>query len=427
VVFNKAFIFAYFVVFFIDVKEQGICHCSFFLRNSHNYSPPCMNRLIYLFDFAWLSLRRHWPKHLGLAIVYAVVVAFFASVVLFSSALKRESEIATAALPELWVQRIAGGRLVPTDTALVKELRAIRGVKQVFPRIWGYVFDSPTGAVFSIIGSDARLQGLPLQLSVPLGSIGVGQALCGAGLLKARGLEIGEKLTLQDSQGDLRAYRIVGVFDAPTDLLTHDLIVLSPQDARQILGLQNGQFTDIALSVSNSAEVGNVGKKIDQQYGGIRVVSKEELQQTYSALFGWRGGLMVYGFLVSMLAFLMMAWDRAASLGGRERKELAILKGLGWGIGDVLLYKVLEALIIALTATLLGIVLAYLHVFVAGAPLIKPFLIGWSQLYPAYQLYPYFSAEDMMLILCLSLMPYLSAVLIPAWRGAIIEPASAMR
>lgn len=388
-----------------------------------------MNRLLNLLEYALRALLRRWQKQLALVLIYAVVVGFFSSVVFFTTALKEEALQTLSEVPELWIQKLAGGRLIPIDTGFVAQLQGIRGVSEVLPRTWGYVYDGPTGAVFTVLGAHTSWAGLPLQLSQNFtsDSLAVGQALCGTGFLEARGLMLGDKLTLQDSNGSMKAYRIVATFNSSSDLLTRDLIVLHPADARQVLGIQKAFYTDVALRVNNSDEVENIARKLDRQLGGVRIVTLSQLKSTYEALFGWRGGIFVYGAMVSVLAFLILAWDRAAGLSGEEKKEIAILKGIGWSISDVLLMKMAEGLIISFTATLLGLLLAYWHVFVLQAPLLKPFLIGWSVMYPSYQLAPIMQLEDLLVIICMAVIPYLSALLIPSWYGAIAEPADAMR
>lgn len=388
-----------------------------------------MNRILNLLEYALKSLLRRWQKQVALVLIYAIVVGFFSSVVFFTTALKEEALQTLADVPELWVQRLAGGRLTPVDTTFVSQFNGIRGVSEVMPRIWGYVYDGPTGAVFTVIGASPSWAGLPLQLSPQAQSdtLALGEALCGTGFLEARGLMLNDKLTLQDSNGQMKAYRITATFESSSDLLTRDLIVLHPKDARQVLGLSDGFYTDVALAVSNPDEVENIGRKLDRQIGGVRIVTLAQLRSTYEALFGWRGGIFVYGAMVSVLAFLILAWDRAAGLSGEEKKEIAILKGVGWGIGDVLSMKMMEGLIISLTATLLGLIAAYIHVFLLQAPLLKPFLIGWSVMYPSYQLAPIMQLEDLLVITCMAIVPYLSALLIPSWYGAIADPADAMR
>ncbi len=378
-------------------------------------------------DYALNALLRRWRKYLVLIVVYALVVAFYASVVFFTNSLRLETQAVLKNLPELWVQKLAGGRLKAMKMSFVDSLQHLRGVKQILPRVWGYNFDTPTGAVVTIIGSDSLLQGLTLLNTQHKGKLSEKQALVGQGFLKLRGLEVGEILTLLDEQGQIKGFEVVGTFSHEADLLTTDLVILAPQAARKMLGLEADECTDVAIEIYNPLEINNIGRKIDRQFAGIRVVSLPQLRATYNTLFSWRGGIFVYGTILSVFAFLILAWERAGGLSKEEKHELGVLKATGWQVADVLWLKFWESGLIAFNATALGILLAYLHVFVLQAPLLRPFLIGWSVLYPDYQLSPAFDVESLIIIFSLSLIPYLTATLLPAWRGAVTDPAEIMQ
>ncbi|WP_299456061.1 FtsX-like permease family protein [uncultured Microscilla sp.] len=380
-----------------------------------------------LLSYALHSLLRRWRKQVALVAIYALVVAFYASVVFFTTSLKYETRAVLKNVPELWVQKLAGGRLVPMPKAFVDSLQDIRGVQAVIPRVWGYNYDSPTGAVFTVVGSDSLVQGLSMVQTSHQGKLQAGMALCGTGFLELRKLKVGDRLTVYDDTGEAKSFEIVGAFTAASDLLTRDLIVLPTKAAQEILGLQPNEVTDVSLSISNSNEIENIGRKLDLRFSGIRVVTKDQLGATYEALFSWRGGIFIYGTILAIFAFLILAWERASGLSAEDRKELGVLKAVGWQISDVLWMKFWEGVIISLSATLSGMIIAYVHVFVFQAPLLKPFLIGWSELYPSYDLFPVFDLSSFLAICSLSVIPYLTATLVPAWRGAITDPAEVMQ
>ena len=386
-----------------------------------------MNRLINLLNYALTSLLRRWKKNLALIIIYAGVVGFFSSVVLFTTALRYESQHTLSALPELWIQKLAGGRLQPMPLSLADSLQNIRGVSRIIPRNWGYYYDSPTGSVFTIVGSDSAISGLYELVTDYKGNLDDSCAVCGTGFMDMHHLIVGDQLGLIDASGRLKSYHIVGRFTASTDLLTRDLILLSIPASKKILDLREDQCTDLALKINNPAEVENIALKINRKYFGLRIVSKDDLLLTYDALFSWRGGIFVFGGLISLLAFLILAWDRASGLSREERKELGILKGIGWQINDVLLLKFFEGIIISVTATLLGILASLFHIFIFDAWLIKPFFIGWSVLYPDYNLKIVIDGGSLLIVFLISVIPYLSATVIPAWKGAITDPAEILQ
>lgn len=387
-----------------------------------------------ILNYAVLSLLRSWKKQLALIVIYALVVGFYASVVFFTSSLKTETSQTLQDLPPLWVQHLQGGRLVPMSVSLQDSISKIRGIKKVFPRYWGYFFDDATGAVLTVMGSDFPNKEIGFlefkdnynkqENNKKNTQNGV---LVGTGILETRNLQLGDFLSLNDANGKKVSYEIVGAFGAKSDLLTKDLIILPIKEAQKIIGLQDSLCTDIAVEIYNPEEIENIGKKIDARFPSLRVVTLSQLSSTYQTLFSWRGGIFIYGSLLSVLAFLLLMWERASGLSSNEKKELGILKAIGWQINDVLFLKLTEGAILSITATLLGIVLAYIHVFVFNSPILKPFLVGWSVLYPAYDLQPFVSLGDVLSIFSLSVVPYLAATLFPAWRGATTEAADAMR
>jgi ABC-type lipoprotein release transport system permease subunit len=249
----------------------------------------------------------------------------------------------------------------------------------------------------------------------------------GEGLLNLRNLRVGDFLSVSDAQGEKMQLEIVGSFGAESELLTQDLLLVAPKTAQKILGLKPHECTDLAVEVWNPDEVSNLGRKIDDALPAARVVQRSQLQATYDALFSWRGGIFLYGGMLSLFAFLLLAWQHAVGLSGPERRELGILKGLGWEVRDVLLHKLNEAASVAVSATLLGLLLAWGHVFLLQAPLLKPFLVGWSVLFPSYQFLPIVQAGDLLAIALLAIVPYLTAAIIPAWRGSITDPSEVMR
>lgn len=386
-----------------------------------------MNRLLNIFTYSVLMLRRRWQKNIAIVIIYALVVAFYSSIVFLTASLKYEAQTTLADIPELWVQRISGGRLTPLPVTIADSLADIRGVAAIIPRIWGYYYDSPTGAVLTIVGSETVWTDLEMVETITVDAWHDSSLICGTGLLEIYQVNVGDWLSLIDDAGELRPFRIVGAFTSKSDLLTRDLIVLSPRSAKTMLGLGPDQVTDIALRIRNDSEIELIGRKIDRRFPGIRVVTKSQILSTYETLFGFRGGLFVYGALISLLAFLILVWDRASGLSNSERRELGLLKGIGWHINDVLWLRFGDGMTISVTATLIGILIAYVHIFLLNAPLLRPFFIGWSVLYPAYRLTPVVDLGSLLTIFCLSVIPYLSATIVPAWYGAITDPAEVMQ
>lgn len=185
--------------------------------------------------------------------------------------------------------------------------------------------------------------------------------------------------------------------------------------------------TDLAVTVANPRELVTVANKIVEQFPDTRPILKSELLRTYDSLFDWRGGMMVVILAAAVLSFVIFAWDKASGLSAEERKEIGILKSIGWETGDVLLLKFWEGAVISLSAFLAGVLLAYLHVFFSSAALFSHALKGWAILYPQFKLVPAVDGYQLSVLFVLAVLPYTAATIIPAWLAATIAPDAAMR
>jgi len=128
-----------------------------------------------------------------------------------------------------------------------------------------------------------------------------------------------------------------------------------------------------------------------------------------------------------VLAFIIFAWDKASGLSAEEKREIGILKAIGWETSDVILMKFWEGTALSLTSFLLGLLLAYGHVFLFSSALFEPALKGWAVLYPSFRLVPYVDPFQISTLFFLTVIPYTVATIIPSWRAATVDPDSVMR
>jgi ABC-type lipoprotein release transport system permease subunit len=89
--------------------------------------------------------------------------------------------------------------------------------------------------------------------------------------------------------------------------------------------------------------------------------------------------------------------------------------------------KFWEGIAVSLTSFLLGILLAYGHVFFTSTVLFESALKGWAVLYPSFKLTPFINAYQVATLFFLTVIPYTVATIVPSWRAATIDPDSVMR
>ncbi len=367
-----------------------------------------------IIDTAVANLRRRKARNLGLFLAYVLLVFLLASVVLFGDGMRREARLLLEEAPELVVQRLTAGRHDLMPAQWLQRIAGLRGVTAVEGRLWGYHHDAAVGA--------------NLTLQVPREAPpAAGRVHLGATLARLRGLSPGDVLSLRDHAGRPYAFVVEALLDSRSELVSADLVLLGEADFRAFFGIAEGLYTDAALRVANPLETRTLAEKVLARLPAARVISREEMRRTYDAVFNWRQGLSLMVLSVLLAAFALLAWDKASGLSAEERREIGILKALGWDSGDVLAMKLWEGALLSLLAFLLGYTLAWLHVYYAGAPLFEPVLKGWSVLYPRFALAPEVDISRIVSLALLTVLPYVAATLVPVWRAATLDPDAVMR
>ncbi|MCG7995759.1 MAG: FtsX-like permease family protein [Candidatus Thiodiazotropha taylori] len=368
----------------------------------------------YFIDYTLGTMMRHKGKSLGLLSVYTMIIFMLASVMLFSHAMRSEAVALLADSPEIVVQRIQAGRSVMVPADYLQRIGKLRGVTEKRGRLWGYYYDPAVKANYTVMASKQD------QLTI-------NDIVIGEGIGRTRGLSVGDYLTLRSHEGKAFSFRVSRLLESESELISSDLLLMNPQGYRQLFGIDESLYTDLVLSVRNPREIQKIAEKLTRLLPDSRPILRSEILRTYESLFSWRQGVMLILLLGSVLAFVIFAWDKASGLSAEERKEIGILKAVGWETGEVMRMKFWEGVIISLMAFLIGYLAAYLHVFYTSAGLFEPVLKGWSVLYPSFQLTPSVDGLQLATLFFFTVLPYTLATIVPVWRTSITDPDLVMR
>lgn len=391
-----------------------------------------LQRQINLLDYALAGLyRRRW-KNIGILLVFALVIFLFASFQLLSRGLTEAARQILKGAPDITVQQMSAGRQVPLDPGMAKRLQPIFGISRIVPRIWGYYFDERNGANYTVVGLDPTnfRDALPLPLlpagakepdEMPHGGVYIHRAVA-----ESMGLGSRRSFSLFRPDLSMASFTVSGIFDRTTSLATADMMLMSLSDARALFDIPQPYITDLLVSVANPREIDTVAAKIAERIPGSRVITRKQIMKTYSVVFSWRSGFGGICLLASLIAFVILAYDKASGLSREDLREVGILKILGWQTTDVMAIRFWESGIVSLLAFVSGYALAWLHIVWWHGFLFRPLLLGWSVLRPQLHLVPPFDAGDLLLVFTLSVLPYLCATVVPAWRSSVVRPDTVM-
>lgn len=340
-------------------------------------------------------------------------------------------------MPEITVQKTAGGRLENIPVDRVWELEKFPGVANVSPRVWGYYFFSHRrlkneGVNFTLVGldlyQDEYKDSLKSLTYSRFKSLEDGELLLGERAMETVRLGYFEDFfDFYTPKNEKIRTPIGAVVDELEGFEDTGMMILPKAKVRQILGMNEDEATDIILHVPNKDEVDTISAKISELYPDTRVVTKADLFSAYNALFDYKSGIFLALFLSSAFALFLLIFEKSSGLGAQERQEIGILRALGWKISNVIGVKFAEHAVLVLMAFISSAILSYIYVFLFNAPILRSLFYSKNELTPPFDLTPH---VDIIMILGMGVLVaalYLALVLIPIWRSSIIDPSESVR
>jgi ABC-type lipoprotein release transport system permease subunit len=254
-----------------------------------------------------------------------------------------------------------------------------------------------------------------------------GSIRIGKGISRTRLIDEEDEMEFKASDGTILNLKVTEILSPESELISSDLVLISEEDFRRLFGIAKAFVTDLTLRIKNPNEWIVVAEKTAGLLPDTRVILREEILRTYDMVFSWRGGLLLAILSAGLLAFVIFSWEKASGLSAEEKREIGILKAIGWETSDVIQMKLWEGAVVSLTSFFVGTLLAYFHIFFTSSALFEPVLKGWAVLYPKFKLTPFVNPFEVVILFFLTVVPYTIATVIPSWRAATVDPDTVMR
>ncbi len=349
-----------------------------------------------------------------------------------SDGLSREASTSAAFAPDVTVQNMMSGRVAEFPVAQVQAIAQMPGVAKVVPRAWGYI--DYNGKIYTIMGIDPVNMPIPSDINFVMSSgqfLSVDQpftAIVGKNLADSFGLRVGDVLSLETESGlGNFSFVISGIFSTNVNIYTSDMIMVNLNDAHTFFSSCPGCVTDLCVYVRNPSETNQVAQQIIAYNPMLRVLTRDAIKEASLSTYGARSGYVSIAWYILLVSVILVAWNQATAAGTEMKKEVGILKALGFSTSNILEIRFLETLILGFVAATVGIFMAVFYDAYLGAPVLRDFMLGWSAVYPGYPLPLNISGSTVLILYAAAIFPLFIGSLIPAWKSAITEPDVAMR
>jgi len=385
----------------------------------------------YLLEYAYNYIKRHKNKNIFIVLIFTLLVALLASLFFITASLQKELQERIAYTPDIVIQNYRAGMPAAITQKELDRVLEIDGISSGNLRVEGDYEFLKAKRRFHLLGVD------PFEPSsdpfiaklVDENEINATEMLVSKEVLQTM-----QKAYYSDffnfvlEDGKLLKLSIKKSFDPKRRYDLHNLILLDKDTLRKIFSYKADEGSDIALYVANKNELDFLASKIRLMLPNAKVISKNDLKLKYKSLFNYDDGVFLSLFVITIFTFFIIIYDKANGLSSQEKREIGILKAIGWRVEDVLQAKFYEAALIALFSFVLGYLVAFVYVFYLKAPLLGKIFADESVLDIAnFRLDITMDLSYTLLIFLLSVPLYIAATLIPSWRVATMDADEVMR
>ncbi len=385
-------------------------------------------------NFLFLLLITYRKKHLGIFIISIIIVALVSSVLFISSAIQKDIDTTLQAQADFTLQRYKAGKVLNTPQTWIDECLEIDGISKAQGRIYGMHFYEPAETYFMIVGIDFFDDNVVKTLQKLIDDIDIDKFLARDNMIIGSGVkkffdEYKYKGNYNFRPPD-RSIKKVYIYDTlpkQANIVSSDMILMDINLAREILGVEDGYVTDIVVEVPNPKEIEMIRTKLTLMHFDMRIIEKEDIKRYYKNLFNYKGGVFLILYAIVLATFILILYQRYSMISHVDSKEIAILRSVGWKINSIIWLKLTENFIIAFSAYLVGVITAYIYVFIFGAPLLKNIFLGHNNLTQDISFSQHINNGDLAIVFLLFVVPFIIAVIIPVWHKSIIEPTEVMR
>jgi ABC-type lipoprotein release transport system permease subunit len=224
--------------------------------------------------------------------------------------------------------------------------------------------------------------------------------------------------------GEKFPLKINDTFKENTNIISNNLIAMNLENAKSILGLEYNEYSKLFVHVPNDSEIDYIAQQIKEKYPFMKVTTKEQVISNIEHLFYYKGGVFMILYVVALISFFILLYKQVSSVSGKTKKEIAILRSIGYSIQNIISLKLYQNLFISISSFIIGVIFAYIFVFIAQAPLLKNIFLG-DNLDITFT--PVVDLNVLSILFFFSVVPFIAAILIPSWKVAISETSEVIK
>ena len=380
------------------------------------------------------NIKKDRSKYISLFFIASMLIFILSSFIFLVDSSKAVTNKLIQNQPSLILKQIKSGKIIDINEDIQDEFLNIQGVQNTNCRVYGRYYYEPAQEYFNIIGVDFFSEQNQAYLKKIIKNIDLDKFLSKPYMIVGSGVkkfldyyEYKGYYTFRPIDRSIVKIYIYSTFPKELNFLSSDTIIMDISSARQILDIKENYCSDISLDIKNHTEQNTILDKIRSKYWDMLLISKDDIKQYYENFFSYKSSLFLVLYFFSFITVILILYQRYSLVNSIEKKQIAILRILGWSIIDILKLKIIENIIVFFSAFVVGVNLAYFYIFILDAPILQNIFFGFLNLSTDIVFIPTIDILSIFSIFLFFMIPLVSVILYPIWKIAIISPTKVLK
>jgi ABC-type lipoprotein release transport system permease subunit len=329
---------------------------------------------------------------------------------------------------DVYVARDNYGSNAPIELDMMEQIRRIQGVTDVAPRVIGRTYLK--GKFLAVLGTAPKHFPSSIKIIRGIKPKAKGEVLLGQKAAQYANLNVGTRFSMRRSPGQI--FEIVGVFTSPCNIWNTDLLLMDFEDASELFGI-SGKATDLSVMTRPGYEdIVDIIVRLSEEEAQsdqptLRVQTKELIDRYSRRGFDIKAGVYT-GFYCLAFALGIPSIGVISGFGLSERRrEIGVMKALGWQTQEVLEMVALENLILSIFSVPFIILAAAGWIYLLNGAGISKFFIASLDIMIPFSVPSRIFPIPVFLGTFLALIMTMVGSIYSTWRTSIVPPSEAMK
>ena len=220
--------------------------------------PPQFQGHANYFEYALRSLFTYKTRTITIVVSLTIAIAVLGSTTFVSDGLLQEAQLSVETAPEITVQNMEAGRVVPIPYEYAEYLDRFLEADRIVPRVWGYVYLQDR--IYTLMGINPSITPLAedLGFSLQSGRFFSGDeknvAVVGSQVAHSLGIKLNDQVKITEVHA-VYSFTVIGIFDSDVSLFTSDLILIDMETSRDFLDVPKRQPRTLCVYLDDNDKV----------------------------------------------------------------------------------------------------------------------------------------------------------------------------